>query len=272
MKLKTTKKNHRKIQPLIFTSLGILCVCFLFLGAIIFPKVYYRFYDSKMLNRITYTNVKSRTFETSYRSFEEKLCALAKAHTQKERLHAVPIHELPFEQDSKKLTEIANQQLKTMKSYHILPKKITLKKKNLTEFERYTIYSDTDMQSFCCWMLVYITPKKKITLYIDEEFHKIYYLCVQNTTQIKSSSNTAIQYIDDISSNMYSEQKAFFTWWHGMLRYYKLNASALSFSTDSKNLYGTIQFGDASYLSICDNWSHNENQSMGIPIKKMIQF
>lgn len=265
-------KTHTKIRQLIYTTLGILCVCLLFLGATMFPKIYYRFYDNNSFHQITHTNVQLRTYKTSYNSFEEKLHALA----QGINLRAVPIRNPNIEKDREKLTEIANQQLKTMKSYYILDDTITLKEKNLTSFERYTIYSSNNMQSFCCWKLIYTMSKREITLYIDEEFHKIYFLRIENTKLKKANSNTSYAAANDFYMSQKIRQKMFLRWWNGMLQYYNLNINALNYSLEEINLCGVIQFNDASLITLYDQWDYdkngNVNRSIGIPIKKLIQF
>lgn len=270
---KNNKKRSRKIRQILYPILGMLCVCSLFFLAVLFPNYYCRFYDNKTLHQIAVTENQIRTYETSYESFEEKLHAIARAYSGDETLRAVPINDLEFGPDQKELTAIANEELKKMKENSILDKKITLKEKMLTTAERYTIYSEKDLLGFSCWLLVHKTKKRTITLYLDEEFHTIYFLNIKNTAltegALYNSSSTNYSY-------SWKSQKLFYSWWEGMLRYYNLDVNHLNLMTNNSKLHGTIEFKDSSQLPLYQQLHYdeygNENWDMGIPIKKMIQF
>ncbi len=281
--LPNNKRNQKTGRQLFFTISGILCVCLLFLFALLFPKYYYQLYDNKTFNQIATTDIQLRTYETSYDSFEEKLHALAKAYMKSNNLRAVPIHDLEIGLNRNELTDIANEQLKQLKKYHILEQNMTLKEKKLKTWERYTIYSNQDLQGFSCWLLIYVTSKKEITLYLDEEFHKIFYLkirdksakeIVNSDTATNAAYSSSVSYYPIIKHKM--RQKQFYTWWDGMIQYYGLDSRDLRLLTENEKLYGELEFGDSSHIILFQQWSFDETgreiYSMGIPIEKMIQF
>lgn len=276
---RNNEKNSLNIRQILYTILGIFCVCSLFFLAVLFPNYYCHFYDSKTLQQITVTENKISTYETSYDSFEEKLHAIARAYGKNSTPRAVPMSDLEITPDQSELTAIANEELKKMKENSILQEKITLKEKRLTTSERYTIYSKDDLLGFSCWLLVYKTKKRAITLYLDEEFHNIYFLNIQNIdlTNDKNiiSSNSSVNF--SYADKQYKmRQKLFYAWWEGMIQYYNLDVNHLILMTESTKLYGEIQFEDSFQIMLFEQWSYdeygNENWSMGIPIEKMIQF
>lgn len=276
---RNSKKNGLNIRQILYTILGILCVCSLFFLAVLFPNYYCHFYDSNTLHQITVTENKISTYETSYDSFEEKLHAIARAYSKNSTLRAVPMSDLEITPDQSELTAIANEELKKMKENNIIREKITLKEKKLTTAERYTIYSKDDLPGFSCWLLVYKMKKRTFTLYIDEEFHTIYFFNIQKTDLPNTKNNISID-----SSLSYSSaddqhkirQKMFYAWWQGMIQYYNLDVNHLSLMTENTKLYGEIQFEDSFQIMLFEQWSYdeygNENWSMGIPMEKMIQF
>jgi len=281
--LPNNKRSKKTGRQLFFTISGILCVCFLFLFALLFPKYYYQLYDNRTFNQIATTDIQLRTYETSYDSFEEKLHALAKAHMKNNNLRAVPIHDLEIGLNGNKLTDIANEQLKQLKKYHVLEQNITLKKKKLKTWERYTIYSNQDLQGFSCWLLIYVTSKKEITLYLDEEFHKIFFLKIKEKSAkeiVNSDTTPNVAYSSSISyyptTKDKMNQKQFYTWWNGMIQYYGLDSRDFLFYPNSESLYGELEFDDSSHIMFYQQYSFDENRreiySMGIPIEKMIQF
>lgn len=273
--------NKKKLWQTICTVLGILCVSILFLLAMIFPKYYCRFYDNNTLNKVTFTDSKVNTYEASYDSFPEKIHAIARARFGNNTLRAVPMNELGIEMNGSELTSIANRELKKLYQNHVLEKKITLKKKRLTLSERYTIYAQNNLKGISCWKLVYETAKRKITLYLDEEFHKIYFLEVhykEPSAKDSSVSNNS----DVISYDTYKYKrvsKYFFTWWSAILHYYNLDSysdTPVSFEPSRENFYGTVLFEYQYEIELFEHISYdkygNESFSMGIPITEMIQF
>lgn len=249
---------------------GILFVCILFILAMIFPKYYCRIYDSRTLNQVTATDVQLQTYEASYDSFQEKLHAIARAYHKNGILRAVPMSDLEIGPDQSELTNIANKELKTMKEHHILEKKLKSSK-------RYTIYSEADLRGISCWVLVYATTKKEITIYLDEEFHNIFFLKIKNTSLSFDKDglySSSITQSDNIHQKI--GQKLFYTWWEGMIEYYNLDINNLNFVTDNIEANGKIEFEDASQIMLYEQWSYDEYGNvfwcMGIPIEKMIQF
>lgn len=278
MKIKNICRNR---QPL-YTALGILCVILLFGLAVIFPKYYCRFYDNNTLNKVAFTDVNVDTYETSYDSFAEKLYAMAQAHEKNPPLRAVLMNELGMSLSAAELTNIANKEMKTLYRIKALKEKLTLKAKRLTLTERYTIYGNNTLLGINCWKLTYETSKRKIILYLDEEFHKILFLQVSYTnsaiyaTDGETSGSSAI---DKMYSKLHSER--FYTWWACMSHYYNLTAYSekpVSCMTGSTIPYSFLRFDNKYDLIVVNDRDYNEYRgdnsgwSMGIMLEKMIQF
>ena len=114
-------KHNHKIRQMVCTACGILSVVALLCFAMLFPGHYFKFLDKNSLNKIAFTDIEIKTYETAYASFAEKLHALARANTMGSSLHAVPVNEPGIKRTRKEMTKIANQQLKKLNRLNILP-------------------------------------------------------------------------------------------------------------------------------------------------------
>lgn len=279
------KINHNnKIRRILCTACGTLCVGTLLCTAILFPKQYCIFLDKNTLNQIAFTDININPYETAYASFAEKLHALARANTIKSSLRAVPVNELEFQMSRKELTKIANKELKKLYGLGILPEHKTLNKKILTVCERYTIYETNNkngLKGISLWELVFENKKRIVTIYLDEEYHKIYSLaiCFKNATftgshfyQLASSSTDSTSPADEL-----------YKLWDDILQYYDL----LSYSQITKQYiekngtYGIIEFEKkyhetpyqmVIYRNTFYNQYGNQFWKLGIPLEEMIQF
>lgn len=269
--------NKNRIKQLLKTSLAILCVGALFWLALVFPRYYYEHYDNNTLNRVTFTDINVNTFEASYDSFIEKLHALARGFSEEKELRAVQVDEPGFEMSRTELTKITNEELKKFRDKKGVNMDIRVKKKNLVLYERYVLYQVSEGDTFkgiSGWKLVYENKKRKLTLFLDEEYHKIYYLENQNkeVTEFDSSSSAVGQYDD------YGEQKAFAMWWNVMIRYY-----GISFEDENIRIepidyqkMGNIIFDERYAITLFYRKGYDkygrEVLEMGIPIDKVIQM
>lgn len=266
------KENKKRIWQMVKTALGILCVGALFCLALVFPRYYYQHYDNSTLNQVTFTDIDVRTYETSYDSFIEKLHALARVFSDHEDLlQAVQVNELGSEMSRSELTKIANRELKKLKECNEIDDNMSFKKKNLILHERYVVYQASQKDNFkgiSIWKLVYENKKRKLTLYLDEEYHKIYYLR-HESKEVTKDTTVAYQKGYDDSSN----------WWDTMIQYY-------GFSYQNESIYfnvpqeyersGDIVFEDKYSIVLFCYQSFDENGryilKMGIPMDKMIQL
>lgn len=284
--------SRQKLRQIILTILGILLVAALFCLAIAFPTYYSMLYDKNTLNKLNYKDIVVNTYETSYETFPDKLRSFARVYGEEGKIHAIRIGKPEIWMDKQELTEIANRELEVMKNNgmltSILSENIALKAKKLSVCERYTIYktqSEDDLQGISFWKLVYKKPKKTITLYLDEEFHKVYYLDIMFKQKLdpKTSSTHGTSYSD--SNNQIDT--IFYDWWNGIYHYYGIDAYELQSSTNIvaswtmiQNLEGYIEFDGTHSIRLYETWFYSETKTdrlhkhwcMGMPIEGMIQF
>jgi len=279
------KKRSRIIQT-VCTVTGILCVVALFGAAMVFPNYYGRMYDRNTLNHIVFTDTNITTYEASYDSFAEKLHAIARGWSQQESgLNAVRTNELEQRMDQGELTKIAKNELNKMYKLGIIPDKIVPKKKNLTQCERYTIYEtkETDgMKGISLWKLVYENTKRKTTLYLDEEYHKIYYLelSYKESKKSKASTDSLPQSVpggnydkvrDAAVSSVYSIAEC----WQAMIQYYDISSyrTELYNSWVQDDVVAVVEFDEKYQINlIYDCTLEGLPLRVGLPLSKMIQF
>lgn len=286
-----TKKH--KIRQAVYTTLGILCVVILLGLAVIFPKYYARFYDNNTLNKVSFTNININTYETSYETFSEKMYALAEAHAKKSPLRAVRMNDSGLNPGKKELTKIANKEWGKLVDYGVINQELKpkLKAKKLTLSERYTIYGEDTLQGISCWKLVYELSDKTVTMYLDEEFHKIFFIRILFT---KLSTLEQDTYDSFVSNNFSGDKKVnykmplkqqyadFYTWWDSITTYYNLDFytdKPIDYTppdTASAPSYGIITFDYKYELLLTNKWSYEDADcirwDMGIFLEKMIQF
>lgn len=275
--------SKKKAGQLFCTALGILCVGAIFCLALIFPGYYYHHYDKNTLNRLTYTDINVNTYETSYDSFGEKLNAIARVFTEKRGLQAVRMDEIGFEMSRTDLTKIVNQELKELKACDVLANTIKFKKKHLLLYERYTLYGQSGEENFkgiSFWKLVYENKKRKMTLYLDEEYQKIYYLeLVQKEFVRDDGGMGGYSQVAGKTYDAYAvRDSGFYNWWDGIIRYYgfSFRDTKLEFLSSDEDFTGQIIF-DARYsLMLHDMLNYDEDGNvvwkMGLLMEKMIQF
>lgn len=282
------KKGRSRIIKIIGTMTGILFVVALFGIAMLFPHYYNKVYDENTLNHIVFTDTKITTYEASYDSFTEKLHAIARGWSQKSSgLSAVRTNELEQRMDQGELTKIVRSELNKLYKFKIITNKIVPKKKNLVQCERYTIYETKEtngMKGISLWKLVYENTKRKTTLYLDEEYHKIYYLELSYKESVKSKTTTVGGKLpQSLPKKVYSDAG---------------DTAASSFGYISDRWPLMIQYYDIpSYQAeYCDNWVQDEIVAVlefdlkyqinflydcsseglpfriGLPLPKMIQF
>ena len=270
------KNNRNQIKQLLKTALAMLCVGALFWLALVFPRYYYEHYDNNTLNRVTFTDIHVSTYEASYDSFIEKLPALAQGFSES-GMRAVQVDEPGFEMSRTELTKITNEELKKFTNKEGLNiMDISVKKKDLVLYERYVLYQMSENDSFkgiSGWQLVYENKKRKLTLSLDEEYHKIYYLENQSkeVTKYDSSSITRMY-------GIYGEEKAFMLWWDIMMHYYGLSYEDDNIRIDLMQYQktGRIIFDERYEITLFCHMRYDklgrEVMQMGIPINKVIQM
>lgn len=288
--------KRQKLQQTAFTLLGILFVGALFCLAVAFPTYYGMIYDKNTLNKVNYTDIKINTYETSYETFPEKIHSFARVYSEEGIIHAIRISEPENWMSRQELTDIANRELRTIKNNDMMGaiqnEKITLKEKKLSVCERYTIYktqNQDDLQGISFWKLTYKKAKKNITLYLDEEFHKIYYLDIEFKPQkyAKTTSETSALSIYNNSVYKYdaeSQNESFYQWWDGIRHYYGIDSYELQSNnykvsswTTIDPLEGIIEFDTQYSIRLYERWllydkNGRKHWCMGIPMEEMIQF
>ncbi len=276
----------RIIRRMLCTACGLLCVGALLYVAIRFPEYYCAYTDKDTLNNMVTTDIRIQTYETAYTSFAEKIHALTQARDSGVMLSAVRMNETEVNPSRKEMTKIVREEFKKMKENQMILTAYKPKSKNMTICERYTIYGASErdsMKGISCWKVEYKSKKRSITLYLDEEYHKIYYFqLVQKLGQTDSEKSVVSDAID--SGSIFDQVDAY-TWWDGVIRYYDLttyqgfeNAGVDVY--DYKLRYGTaigrIGFEDIAeslevYRNIKDGYESN-SLMMGLLLEKMIQF
>lgn len=281
--------NNLNKRQILYTAWGIICVGVLLCSAFIFPTYYCMYSDRNTLNKVNYMDITINTYETAYSSIAEKIHALAQSVTLGNPLYAVQINEPGIEMSKEELTKIANAEFAKLYKYDILPCQLKFKENRLVLRERYTFYETSEtneLKGISCWKLVYDNSRRKVIFYLDEEYHKIYYLKIQ---QKKSTADAFAQevfqhYSYTISQSTAADAKTgktpfFDYWWNGILRYYDLEVYSEN-STMWKEMdggfQGIIEFENKYQIGIQKHYALNKDKTyiweMGIPIEKMIQF
>lgn len=302
--MKRKHNGQKRFRRQLYTVLGILCVVALFGIAIVFPGYYNKLYDQKTLNHVSFADVNISTYEASYNSFASKLYALARASTEEGGpLRAVRTNELNQEMNRGGLTKIVNEELQKLYENKVLDSKMKPKEKRMTLCERYTIYDmkETDgMKGISCWKLVYENSKRTITIYLDEEYHKIYSMEIlyheiydKVSKSAYASSNHQMQDIYDAekkeksqvdkdadgSSNSSSIQQGEFTVsLNGLALYYDIHsykeASCVLMLEDSNT--GVIEFDKQYSITLYKTYTIDQKGNskciIGVPLEKMIQL
>lgn len=274
------------IHRLVSTVCGIVSIGLLLFAAIRFPDYYCSYTDNNSLNHMVTTDIQIQTYETAYTSFAEKIHALSQAMGTGANLSAVRMNnEADVSPGRKELTKIVRTELKKMKEHMVIPTAYKPKARNMTVCERYTIYATNQydkMKGISCWKLEYESKNRKTTVYLDEEYHKIYQLNVLFKTN--RDSEGVITY-DNTTSLEVSKliSKEIYLWWSGIIEYYDLNTypgffdnGLDNFGMDDSHSSGTIEFNDImDSISICrfvDSLSEGNSLNVGFFLNKMIQF
>lgn len=274
------------IRRLVSTVFGIVSVGLLLFAAIRFPDYYCSYTDNNSLNHMVTTDIQIQTYETAYTSFAEKIHALAQAMGNRANLSAVRMNnEADVSPGRKELTRIVRTELKKMKEHMVIPTAYKPKARNMTVCERYTIYATNQydkMKGISCWKLEYESKNRITTVYLDEEYHKIYQL---NVLFKISTDREGVTTYDDNTSVEISKlvSKEIYLWWNGIINYYDLNTYPGFFDNGLENLgvdnfhsSGTIEFSDImDVISICrfvDSLPEGDSLNVGFFFNKMIQF
>lgn len=278
------KSIHRMVSAIcgLISVGGLLCI------AIFFPGYYCSFHDQNTLNKMVKTDIKIKTYETAYTSFAEKIHALTQAQSSPPNLlRAVRTNEAEPKLGRKELTKIAREELESMKKNHIIPLKLAPKAKKMTFCERYIIYAANERDSMSgigCWKLVYTTKKRIITIYLDEEYHKIYYLSIQQIDSEKQDADAVVdtsgvkkEKISMAESALTGNPEDQYMWWEGILRYYDLytNQNFYSLGMTDSWTSGEIGFEDTDNIFIHRFYKYTEDGislNVGLLLEKMIQF
>lgn len=268
------RANKGSAGRLLKTAFGIVCVALLFGMALAFPRLYYKHYDNKILSHASFIDINISTYEVEYESFGEKLRALLSAISSGEGVHALQVDSTGYEMSKAEFTRIVNQELKNLKEKTGLIEKVRLKKKDLSLYERYIFYGGDSKENFKginCWKLVYKNKKRKVILYLDEEYHKIYYF---------ENYGEAI-YEDVVRDMSYSkgygevdgQRLPILEWWEKILNYYGFSYQD---SVVSDSYPRMIVSGEDYNMILLNEVGYDEEgkqvRRLGIEIMKMIQF
>lgn len=268
-----------------YTVFGVLCVVALFAAAMLFPEYYNSLYDQNMLNQPVLTDVTVSTYETSYNSFIEKLHALAKVQSKGIRLRAVRTNELELTMDKERLTKIFRKELKKMAEQDVLSLGKKPRVKHLVRYERYTVYAPEDdegMKGISCWKLVYENSRRDITVYLDEEYHKIYYLEIRyketkNPKSVLQSDGVELMRPSyDSDSAVWGDAGAYE--WDRIVQYYDTKSyqdGTCSAWLTTNEPEGIIEFDEQYQIRLGSSLLGEEGRLVyrfGIPVEEMIQF
>lgn len=284
--------RHTRFWQNLYMVAGVLCVAVLFVAAMLFPNYYSRLYDQNTLNQTAFTDMNIRTYETTYDSFVAKLHMLAKSFSKSAKdMSAVRTNSLELTMDKDELTGIVRKELEKLYEYKVITLKLKPKTKRLVKCERYTIYvakgSDA-MKGISCWKLIYETSKRRITVYLDEEYHKIYYLdiyykySVDKTDPVSAGKLGTKGEGTDWGSVYDSESGVYGTLnWGGLEKYYGFTAykDGECETWQEDGLTGLILFDGQYELRMMKNYYDNDTEEdagngfwVGLPLEKMIQF
>ncbi len=281
--------DKSKIRQFVYTVCGIACVGTILYAAFAFPQYYCRFRDKNTLNNANYMDINVNTYETDYASFPEKIHALARAYYAGAPLgdmplRAVQVNEPGVGMDQKELTSIVNDEFMTLYKEGSLPQKLKANAKKMTLSQRYTIYEanpKNDFKGISCWKLIYASKKRTITLYLDEEYHKIYYLKIhrlKKARQDKFAEWGNYSYAPKTTDEYFSGyQTNFVACWNGLMQYYALPlySETINQWADASNLYGVVSFRDGCSISLFENYDNSVQEytwDLGLQMEEMIQF
>lgn len=282
---KEKKKFH--IRQTVYTILGILLVSALFGTAMIFPDYYSRYYDRNMLNRTSFSDVNVSTYEASYNSFVEKLHAIARAWGGGSELRAVRTNELEETADKAELTRTVNKEFQELFDLTVLNQKVKPKEKRLAQCERYTIYETKEtggMKGISLWKMVYENSKRKITVLLDEEYHKIYYMEIYYTHPESGMDDIIGQVYDYDKSSVHSvslgrQYRGVIDYcWPLFMEYYNVDSYKEGSFTGwirEEGDAGVLEFDEQyqiNFVGMLDTGEDFQRYRIGVPLEKMIQF
>lgn len=233
------------------------------------------------------TDIQIQTYEAAYTSFAEKIYALSQAMANKANLSAVRMNnEAEVSPGRKELTRIVRAELAKLKLNNIIPTAYKPKTKNMTVCERYTIYAANqydNMKGISCWKLEYESKNRRTTVYLDEEYHKIYQLTILFKSNVGKDGEIIYDKTTSEEVSRLSMSEDAYFWWNGIIDYYDLNTypgfsdyGVEDLGIDDSHSMGTIAFKDImGTLSICryvDSYTEGETLNVGFYLNKMIQF
>lgn len=266
-----------------YTAFGVIGVVVLFAAAMWFPGYYSRLYDERTLDQAAFTDINMSTYETSYDCFMGKLYAIAKAwNNENARLSAVRTDELELTMDKSQFAKIVRKELKELFNLGLLQEEYKPKAKHLTRCERYTIYASNDdsgMKGISCWKLVFERSKKSMTVYLDEEYHKIYYVeywqKAENTTVREKfgnlSGSTGVYSVDGAEQGEPDWEG------DGVPEYYDVAAfqDVPCVSWVQSGTVWAMEFEEKYVIHFIKQKTYDETGIrywFGLPLEKMIQF
>ena len=250
-----------KKKQLLFTITGILLICILFSTAMIFPKYFNLYRDSKILNKTEYINVNNDMYEVSYTSFTDKLNAIAKCRVFGIEIHSVKINDTGFSVDNKSINKIVKKEFNSLYQSGALYKKIKLNASKISSCETFTLYtSDTKngIKGIVYRKIVYKKKAGDITVYFDEEYHKIYEIILPLSLYFpKNTSVTPTQIYKEMSNSIYDTDSNYFSnllyaTMDGFFSYYNVTGDIQEnrFYPSKPNCIGSITFDDDSVITL----------------------
>ncbi len=271
------RRKNLHFRQTIYTVMGIFFIIALFGAAMVFPGYYSRFYDQNTLNHTSFSDVNVTTYETSYNSFVEKLHAIARAWQEDTGMRAVRTNELEETANRTELTRIVKKELDKLYKLAVLEKEMNPKEKRLVQWERYTIYETKEsggMKGISLWKLVYETSKRTVTIYLDEEYHKIYYMEILYKETKTVFDVSAVQTKDGYSGGGGTIENC----WPLIMVYYDISSyqegTVNSWINDGQTA-AVVEFDEKYQISfLCEGINSIEFQDfrLGLPLDKMIQF
>lgn len=138
------------------------------------------------------------------------------------------------------------------------------------------------MKGISLWKLVYENMKRKTTLYLDEEYHKIYYLelSYKESKKSKGSTDSLPQSVpggnyDKVSDAAVSSVYSIEGCWQAMIQYYDIPSykTELYASWVQNDSVAVVEFDMKYQINlIYDCTLERLPLRVGLPLSKMIQF
>lgn len=263
-------------RQILHTMAGISLAAFLFAAAMILPGYINAVIDKRILDHPVSRDINMEAYEISYSSFVEKLHAVARCNHD-ESIYIEPVRKKGQRMEEGKITKIAQKEMNRLMERNPQWESVALKADQLVSWKSFTLYGSAEgkyISGFHFWKITYRQKGRRVTLYMDEEYHKIYTIQVRRVYDMPKNGFTGVNAGIGLRENIYE-------WIAGAQRYYGLEHCRSHFNLDSLDstwYYANVFFEDDTYL-YCGTqyereWRKNKlicRSEYGIQIEKMLQ-